>query len=100
MQDGFYEVNNLGALDRDAVLVDVGQVSSIRDFHIQKWGGKGTEDWVPPTFDQHLALPAPPAGSDIPVEGEELEDDVPPPPPPPPPHAADFSISQEAWVAM
>ena len=100
MQDNFYTMENLAPLDRDTVSGNVGRISSIMDFHLDKWGGKGTEDWVRPIYDQHQALPAPPAGSEIPEEGEELEDDIPPPDQPPPQQDVDFSISQEMWTNM
>ena len=100
MQDNFYTMENLAPLDRDIVYVDVGRILSIMDFHLDKWGGKGTADWERPTYDQHQALPAPPAGSEIPEDGEEPEDDIPPPDQPPLQQDVGFSISQEMWTNM
>ena len=55
-----------------------------------------------PTYEDNPTLPASPPGSKIPIEGEEVEDDVPPPKPHQPPLAqgAPFMITQESWDQM
>ena len=96
-QDGFRRRPNKRPLDHNLVHKNEGRIMSIYDFHLEKWGGKGTSDWEMPLYDDHPALPAPPPGYEIPREGEEAEDDD---PPPLNAQGPQFTVSQESWNQM
>ena len=50
-QDDFYEINNLRPINEREVSETDKKVASIKTFHHDKWGGKGSPDWQRPTID-------------------------------------------------